>query len=220
MTAAPAPWDGVTRTTRPAILAALPRSPPPTYAWDDANPEQQYARDPALRRAVEALDRKPQLALGVACSEWIARCFEERADIAFLFDLIAAAWVAVDDPKALHQPPMRWRINPTAWPGNAWRPVFITYDLLLASPRAPARTRAEFTYYLAALAAHVVPTRRPFLAWRRALLARLAAWTATAVPPQIADPAVDLGPAAARRLSRAHRESIDPRRNKFLATTR
>jgi hypothetical protein len=209
--------------TRHYIEAALPKPALANYDWDDANPHRAFAKQPVIRKKVEALHPRLALAFAAANSEWTAWCLKSRFDVGFLFDIIEAAWVATADHRYLRNPVLSKRIKPADWKGKERRPVFIVYDLLLASACGLRKTGdpTEFVYHLSCLAHHLVPNQAAFKAWRQAILTRFEKLNAEGavnypIPPSAADPDVDFNKADAKTLFRDFLASVNPKKNKFL----
>jgi hypothetical protein len=194
------------------------------YTWDDWHTERAYEPlDDELLARMAGVSYRANIALTVACAEWITYRFGVLSDDPTPAQYAEAAWAAIVDWRytAYYEPPI------PEWSGPIRRPLALAMMMMVdVINRTDQDDMPEIdSASISNLTEHVLTDPTPFRTWRERIVARLESLyprdedhpEGPVVPRQALDPDFDFHPDQTPELIRRFLAGISPTANSFLS---
>jgi hypothetical protein len=155
------------------IASASLCQPEIRYVWRDWEENGVYdtPEDDTLLDRLEGLSFRANLALTIACAEWVIYRYECVADIQMHLQFIEAAWAAVVDDRYLRP----WEPLDDECSGPVKGPLAASLMIIQEAVHAMATEAGNglTAIYISNLASHVLPQIEAFMTWREQVLSGL-----------------------------------------------
>lgn len=201
---------------------------PIRHAWSDADARSKFMGDERLANRIRKICPRGVAALTAGFAEWVAWRLSKEVRDAVLLNYVEAYWAGIVDwrymrlrktvPKAPHLL--------KEWTGPVRGPVIKTcndLDTVKAGVEQSMGAAVNATI-LSQLTLYVMPSKEPFMEWRRFAIDRLAksypvkkeGEIGPPIPREVLDPDVDYKPEMAKELIAAYLKRLDAKKNPFL----